>query len=857
MLTNACDEWSSQCQRYALKKKEEHKQIMKMTKFTIVLHCFLISILSINSQQLQWILLSDGSSPDTPMPRRDAALGFDSSFLILYGGRDQSGMPRQDTYAFNILQGMWEPLNFPNAPSPRYGMASASSIGSGLYIYGGFGMQGSSQFYNPYSAYGQSGLASYKQNPAGSDKQKAKTINKRDAPAAMHKQNPGVMNKQIPNPMNPMGHNNYNDDDDRTDENFYALPDSWFLSYATKSWQQTQTSQYGRGFGSAAATPYASGLPRIIYSMGKSRDWMYSTVETSGQVTAGFSPIGAGQPAIIMYDLSSFNPSYPHARYGHSTTLLTENHLLLYGGCLSGYGKGGPCPSKDSWLLYIDRGHWERLWECPTTKTGAAMVTLPSYSVCASMGQGIFGGWSGINIGNDPPVAVLWGGREFNPSSIRSYISPPDEVAVFSLSQKEWYLKRVRPSSTGNFPMQREGAAFVAGCFQGAPGMFVYGGRSVNNRRLLLNDLWFLQASPQDALSSPGSRGCIYPFSFYHLHGIFQFFTYGVIFPIGYLVGRHAINLSVRRPLHMALQLFGVALAICGFAFGVHAVRAAAWLHFKHAHAIIGIITFILTIIQFCTGLIGAAFLSMRDKKRERLHGSDIKIHQKGYNVDTWGGEGAWRIGHRILGLLVLALGFVNISLGVFLAVLPLPIWIIWFIYFGLLALLIIGLEIVALLRRGTSNKPKPSPRAEMREDPKGTSQSSITYVDGPTEQRQTTTIHLPRPGVTRVPPPEPTRRDTSLHRRIGGSHGDDMAPLIPNQRQPRPGDVSSSATLPQYIQSTEREYPITTRKRSGPSESSGFDYYVGYAPEHEQQPLPRSTIQQQNEHNLTRIRLQ
>ncbi|CAF4668930.1 unnamed protein product, partial [Rotaria socialis] len=75
-----------------------------MKKLKIFLHFFLISILSINCQQLQWILLSDGSSGDTPMPRRDAALGFDSTFLILYGGRDQSGMPLQDTYAFNVLQ---------------------------------------------------------------------------------------------------------------------------------------------------------------------------------------------------------------------------------------------------------------------------------------------------------------------------------------------------------------------------------------------------------------------------------------------------------------------------------------------------------------------------------------------------------------------------------------------------------------------------------------------------------------------------------------------------------------------------------------------------------------------------------
>jgi hypothetical protein len=59
---------------------------------------------------------------------------------------------------------------------------------------------------------------------------------------------------------------------------------------------------------------------------------------------------------------------------------------------------------------------------------------------------------------------------------------------------------------------------------------------------------------------------------------------------------------SNKRPFFL-LKIFGVALAICGFSFGVYSVRAPAWLHFKHAHAIIGIITFILTIFQFIVGL--------------------------------------------------------------------------------------------------------------------------------------------------------------------------------------------------------------------------------------------------------------
>jgi hypothetical protein len=72
----------------------------------IYLSIFLILISTTDAQQFQWILLTDGTSMDTPMARRDAALGFDQTFLILFGGRTQSGMPLQDSYAFNILTGI-------------------------------------------------------------------------------------------------------------------------------------------------------------------------------------------------------------------------------------------------------------------------------------------------------------------------------------------------------------------------------------------------------------------------------------------------------------------------------------------------------------------------------------------------------------------------------------------------------------------------------------------------------------------------------------------------------------------------------------------------------------------------------
>ncbi len=46
------------------------------------------------------------------------------------------------------------------------------------------------------------------------------------------------------------------------------------------------------------------------------------------------------------------------------------------------------------------------------------MVTIPSYSTCASMGQNAAEASASMSAGTEPPIAVLWSGRESNPSSI-------------------------------------------------------------------------------------------------------------------------------------------------------------------------------------------------------------------------------------------------------------------------------------------------------------------------------------------------------------------------------------------------------------------------------------------------------
>jgi hypothetical protein len=180
---------------------------------------------------------------DTPSPRRDAAFGFDQSYLILFGGRTQTGLPLQDCYSFNldsgtsrkslhplnkeIILGQWDTLRFPSPPPGRYGMGSANSINGGLYIFGGFGFQGSSINYNPYLSLGaasQQQITNYNY---------ATPPNFMQNPTLMN--NPDFVNNPHYNPMSGTGYNHentYNDNDDTVDENYYPLQDAWFLNYA-------------------------------------------------------------------------------------------------------------------------------------------------------------------------------------------------------------------------------------------------------------------------------------------------------------------------------------------------------------------------------------------------------------------------------------------------------------------------------------------------------------------------------------------------------------------------------------------------------------------------------------------------
>ena len=101
-------------------------------------------------------------------------------------------------------------------------MASTSSANGGLYIFGGFGAEGSSANYNPYLS-----QVINRQSP---NYNYATPPNFMQNPILMN--NPDFVNNPLYNPMSGTGANqHYSNNDDRNDESFYPMQDAWFLSY--------------------------------------------------------------------------------------------------------------------------------------------------------------------------------------------------------------------------------------------------------------------------------------------------------------------------------------------------------------------------------------------------------------------------------------------------------------------------------------------------------------------------------------------------------------------------------------------------------------------------------------------------
>jgi len=126
----------------------------------------------------------------------------------------------------------------------------------------------------------------------------------------------------------------------------------------------------------------------------------------------------------------------------------------------------------------------------------------------------------------------------------------------------------------------------------------------------------------------------------------------------------------------------------------------------------------------------------------------------------------------------------------------------------------------------------------EEREDPKGTSQSSLKYSEEPFNP-PSTSIPIKRRNPNQLPPLEQTNRGYRPMGVDNGSISDDQHPLIKDRnpiRQARFDDVNAAASLPQYSRSDAKKYPLSINKRTYENtDNTDARFYTGHSPEHEQ----------------------
>ncbi|XP_028399643.1 uncharacterized protein LOC114523035 isoform X2 [Dendronephthya gigantea] len=341
---------------------------------------------------------------------------------------------------------------------------------------------------------------------------------------------------------------------------------------------------------------------------------------------------------------SSYNPNYPHARCLHSATMLSAHKFIMYGGCLGGGGTGGPCPSDDAWMFDGEQDEWKRLPHCASPRKYSAMALLPIVKDAN---------------GNNIVRAVLYGGGETSSSVITVTKAPPNEIVIYNPEADKWTKKTINGTSPG----KRDGHAMVTI----DSGIIMFGGKTSNG---LENDIWLLEGNVNDVKETADGEECnLLYFSYIQLHGIFMFIGWGLLLQLGMFFARY---FRQRDPwwfkMHRALQVSGLIVSIFGFAFAVVSVPFS---HFMFAHGGIGLLIMIIGLLQ----PLNAFF---------RPHKTDPKTLKRMI----------WEIYHINAGRVALILALINISLGVFLAVVPYTAWVVWFIMFAVWVAILIVMEV-------------------------------------------------------------------------------------------------------------------------------------------------------------------
>ncbi|CAB3990129.1 ferric-chelate reductase 1 [Paramuricea clavata] len=197
--------------------------------------------------------------------------------------------------------------------------------------------------------------------------------------------------------------------------------DFWRFHFPTSKWEEMSSNNNKPKKRSSASGGIHEDDSSFVLSHGSNDDDKFSNTFSydidQPASTRAWEEIHSGT--------NNYNPSYPHARYQQAGLMVSKDKLLLFGGCLSGQGTGGPCPSDDSWTYDKASNEWSELNRCSSPKISPAMARLPSGNTSIHR-------------------VVLWGGNADSRTTLASDDDKEDEIAVFDPDKNEWKIKKTQ-----------------------------------------------------------------------------------------------------------------------------------------------------------------------------------------------------------------------------------------------------------------------------------------------------------------------------------------------------------------------------------------------------------------------------
>ncbi|XP_041367382.1 uncharacterized protein LOC121381993 [Gigantopelta aegis] len=536
-----------------------------------------VSVFNLATAQLRWQRLHNGGLVNTPIHRRDHALGFDPerNQLILFGGRPG---PLHDTWTFNITSASWRKVVSTVHPPGRF--SSVSGVSNGYF---------------------------YVTTGEGDGKRFLSDVWRFNLRTEVWEELPGQVKPD------------------------YVRARDW-----TKLSKQVlkPDGRYG------AAGGIFPNTNNIFVSLGFATEDLFDTFTYNVHKKGWYREFCDNKLC------NPYDPRYPHARFLHSGTVIENDQLIIFGGCLT----AGPCPSGDSWLFDNKIKIWIQMDDCATPSIYSSMAALPT-----ALGH---------------RRVVLYGGIEHLGQVMHTTTILADQVTILNPDTGVWTSRRISGhGSSDNIPVRRASAAMVTG----KHGIYMFGGEDLQKNEQL-NDVWILRgdaASSDRSLALPCSKTFI---NYIAIHGILMAVGWGFFLQWGAFIARY---LHTTSPawfyVHVMMQIFGLCCALAGFIFAVLSVQ---FNHFVTVHSIVGLVTMILGILQPFNAIIRPHKLEMEQKTYRRR---------------------VWEAVHHFGGRSVLILALVNISLGVFIAVSIFLIWTLWFSYLAFL----VGVYFLAEMLRG------------------------------------------------------------------------------------------------------------------------------------------------------------